>query len=90
MVKLRRRTLAELLVVDGIVDEILKGMPARVDRRTGAALISYHFFPISPRTLERWPIAWRRINGRALANVSDLLSEAKRRVDIAPAIRGGQ
>lgn len=73
-----------------VIDEILKGVPVRVDRRTGAALISQHFFPISPRTLERWPIAWRRLNGRALAKADELLSEAQRRVDTAPAIRGGQ
>jgi hypothetical protein len=69
--------------------EILDGLPARVDRQTGAALIQQYFFPVSPRTLERWPITWRRINGRALVKTDELLSEAQRRVDAAPAIRGG-
>ena len=73
-----------------IPDEILNELPARVDRRDGAALITKLHFPISPRTLERWPITWRRINGRALAKTDELLSEAQRRVDEAPAVRGGK
>ena len=73
-----------------ISDEILKGLPARVDRQSGAALISFHLFPISPRTLERWPVTWRRINGRALVETYELLVEAQRRADSAPAIRGGR
>ena len=76
--------------MNGITDEILNALPARVDRLSGAALISFHLFPISPRTLERWPVTWRRINGRALAETDELLAEAQRRVDSAPAIRGGQ
>lgn len=71
-------------------DEILNGLPVRVDRQRGAALIRQYFFPVSPRTLERWPIGWRRINGRALVKTDELLSEAQRRVDAAPAIRGGK
>jgi len=72
-----------------ISNEILDGLPARVDRQRGAALIQQYFFPVSPRTQERWPISWRRINGRALVKTDELLSEAQRRVDAAPAIRGG-
>ena len=72
-----------------IINGILGDLPARLDRRAGAALISRHLFPISPRTLERWPVTWRRINGKALADTSELLAEAQRRVDTAPAIRGG-
>lgn len=73
-----------------VINDILGLLPARLDRRAGAALISQHLFPISPRTLERWPVTWRRINGKALVDTSELLAEAQRRVDIAPAIRGGQ
>ncbi len=77
-------------MMDKVEDKIFDDLPVRVDRQTGAALISRHHFPISPRTLERWPITWRRINGRALADTYELLTEAKRRVDAAPSIRGGQ
>ena len=90
MLKLRRRTFAEFGVMTSITNDILGVLPARLDRRAGAALISQHLFPISPRTLERWPVTWRRINGKALVDTSELLAEAQRRVDIAPAIRGGQ
>ena len=71
-------------------DEILDGLPARVDKQRGAELIGHYFFPVSPRTLERWPIAWQLIKGHSLAKTTELLSEAQRRVDAAPAIRGGQ
>ena len=89
MLKLRRRTFAEFGVMTSVTNDILGVLPARLDRRAGAALISQHLFPISPRTLERWPVTWRRINGKALVDTSELLAEAQRRVDIAPAIRGG-
>jgi hypothetical protein len=68
----------------------LSDLPRRMDRRLAAQVLSDHFFPISPRTLERWPVTWRRINGRALCETSELLAEAQRRVDTAPAILGGQ
>lgn len=73
-----------------ITDEVLQSLPPRMDRRSGAALISRHLFPISPRTLERWPVAWRHINGRALVDTAELLAEAERRLEEAPEIRGGQ
>ncbi len=76
--------------MSNLTEEILAGLPARVDKQKGAALIDQHFFPISPRTLERWPITWQRINGRSLVKTEVLLSEAQRRVDAAPAIRGGK
>lgn len=67
-----------------------EALPNRVDRKTGAAIVTRLHFPISPRTLERWPLSWRRINGRALVETTELLAEAQRRVDEAPAITGGR
>lgn len=72
-----------------IFSAISEALPVRLDRRAGAAMICRHFFPVSARTLERWPIAWQRINGRALALTSELLAEAQRRVDEAAVVRGG-
>lgn len=72
------------------LDILQEKLPVRLDRRIAAELISLHFFPISPRTLERWPIGWRRINGKALAETADILAEAKRQVDAAAAVRGGR
>jgi hypothetical protein len=42
-------------------------LPALVDRRTAAALVTQHYFPVSPRTLEAWPVECIRLNGKALA-----------------------
>jgi len=64
-------------------------LPVRVCRRTAAHIVTGKFFPISHRTLERWPVTWRRINGRALVDTAELLAEAERRVDEATAILGG-
>ena len=71
---------------EACVEEVF---PVRVSRRTAAQIVTVHYFPVSYRTLERWPVTWRRINGRALVDTGELLAEAQRRVDLAPAIRGG-
>ena len=68
----------------------LSDLPRRMDRRLAAQVLSDHFFPVSPRTLERWPLNWRRINGRALADTEEFLAEAQRRVADAHPVRGGQ
>ncbi len=64
-------------------------LPKRVDRKRGAALITHLHFPISARTLERWPLQWRRVNGRALVETNELLAEAQRRLNDAPSVMGG-
>ena len=73
-----------------VPDEILNELPARVDRRDGAALITKLHFPISPRTLERWDVEWQLINGKALAETKKLLAKAQRMAAEAPRIRGGR
>lgn len=65
-------------------------LPRRVDRKAGAALVSAYFFTLSHRTLEAWPLAWQHVNGRATCSTEELLREAQRRLDAAPAIRGGR
>jgi hypothetical protein len=65
------------------------GLPVRLDRRMAARVISRRFFPISHRTLERWPLTWRRLNGRALVDTVELLAEAQRRVEDSAATKGG-
>ena len=51
--------------------------PKHADRKTLAAIISHEFFPISPRSLERWPLKVRRVNGRAVYAVNDVLAVAE-------------
>jgi len=71
-------------------DEIeLSNLPKRVDRLTAAHLITQFYFPISHRTLERWPIGWRIVNGRAIADVAELFAEAECRLHASPPIIGG-
>ena len=69
---------------------IYEPMPVRVDRRQGAKLISARLFPISPRTLETWPVRWRRVNGRALCETAELLAFAEGKFASAPSILGGR
>ena len=64
--------------------------PARVDRRAGAELVSKHFFPVSHRSLEVWPLTWRHVNGRALIETEELFAVAQAKLDAAPVIRGGR
>ena len=61
-------------------------LPQRVDRKAGAALLTFHFFPIAARTLEKWPIAWRMLNGRATCRTRELFAVAKAKVDAAPTL----
>ena len=69
---------------------IVGRFPVRVGRRVAAEIVTNNFFPVSHRTLERWPLKWRRVNGRALVATSELFAEAQRRVDEAPEIRSGE
>lgn len=68
---------------------IEKALPVRVCRRMAAQIVTVNFFPVSHRTLERWPLKWKRVNGRALVETEELLVEAQRRVDEAPNVMGG-
>ena len=58
----------------------------RLDRKAAAAAVSQEFFPVSPRTLERWPLPWQRPNGRALVETTALFAEAQRRLQSSPQI----
>ena len=75
--------------INANIDTVERTLPVRLDRRLAAKIVSERFFPISHRTLERWPLAWRRLNGRALVDTHELLAEAQRRVEDSAATRGG-
>jgi len=64
--------------------------PARVNRKRGAQIITDLYFPISHRTLETWPIAWRYVNGRATCDIGDLLILAEAKLNAAPPLMGGR
>jgi hypothetical protein len=64
----------------------LSQLPHRVSARGGAALITQHKFPVSPRSLERWAVWKSRIlvNGRNTVETAALLAEADARLAAAP------
>lgn len=68
----------------------LSELPARVPRVAGAELVTKYYFQVSPRTLERWPIPWIVLNGRAHCETEALIAEAQRRLAKAPTIVGGK
>lgn len=63
-------------------------LPARLDRRMAAKIITRHFFPVSHRTLETWPIHWRLVNGKALAETEEILAFAAQKLANAVSLRG--
>lgn len=65
-------------------------LPAYVDRRAGAAAISRYLFPVSPKTIEEWPLATRRVNKRAMIDTADLFAFALAKIRTAPLIMGGR
>jgi hypothetical protein len=65
-------------------------LPRYGDRRLLAQIHHRYWGPVSARTLEKWPLVWRILNGRAISEVRPFLIEAQRRFDAAPAILGGR
>jgi hypothetical protein len=59
------------------------------DKRQLAEIHNRYFGPLSPRSLERWPLSWRKYNGRNISSIPEFIAEAKRRFEAAPLIRGG-
>jgi hypothetical protein len=64
----------------------LSMLPRRVDRKTGAALVTLYYFPVTPRSLEEWPVPWRMINGKAVGETAELFAVAQAKLDAAPSI----
>ncbi|MFH5927036.1 hypothetical protein [Roseomonas xinghualingensis] len=70
-------------------DADLKVLPKYVDRQRAAALVTHYFFGVSARSLERWPLAGKVINGRLIVPLADVFRIARERMDAAPAIKSG-
>ena len=68
---------------------LLATLPTRVPRDAAAELVTRHFFRVSKRSLERWPVSVRLLNGRAHLETAELFDVAQRMCDQAPKIRGG-
>lgn len=65
-------------------------LPVRMTRSAAAAYLTQHFFPVSPRTLERWPVPTRLVNGHVLIDTADLLAVASGKLRAAPVIMAGR
>ncbi len=63
-------------------------LPDRMDRRMAAAVISRYYFPIKPRSLEKWPVRWCLVNGKALAETKEILAFAATMLSNAVSLRG--
>ena len=70
-------------------DPDLTTLPVNVDRQRGAALVTRYFFPVSHRTLERWPLTGRVVNGRLVFATAELFAQARAMMEAAPRIKGG-
>src|SRR5690348_11030107 len=64
--------------------------PVRVTRIAAAELISQLFFTVSPRTLERWPVTWRRLNGKAHVDRKELFEVAEQMLKASTPLAGGR
>lgn len=58
-------------------------LPQYADKPTAAAIITHHFFPISPRTLERWPLTVRRPNKATVYEVAEVMAVAEAKLNSA-------
>ena len=66
-------------------------LPPRIARRDAAPVIyAVLGVPVSPRTLESWPVPTRLVNGKATFDTAELLAFARTKLDAAPAIQGGR
>ena len=62
-------------------------LPQYADKQTAAAIITHHFFPISPRTLERWPLTVRRPNKATVYEVDEVMAVAEAKLNSAYAYK---
>lgn len=66
-------------------------LPPRIARRDAAPILyAVLGFPVSPRTLESWPVPTKRVNGKATFDTAELLAFARSKLDEAPAVQGGR
>lgn len=68
----------------------LSELPVRVPRDVAANLLTRHRFKISPRSLERAPLRWQRLNGKAHCLTADLFAWADEVVCASPPVMGGR
>jgi hypothetical protein len=65
-------------------------LPARVSRERAAELVTRFFFEIKPRSMERCPIRWQVLNGKAHCSVAELFRWAQTVLDASPPVMAGR
>jgi hypothetical protein len=65
-------------------------LPARVSRERAAELVTRFYFEIKPRSMERCPIRWQVLNGKAHCSVAELFGWAQTVLDASPPVMGGR
>ena len=70
--------------------DVAAAAPVYVDRRVAADLLTQHIIPVSPRSLEVWPLPWRHANGKALSLLIVILAVGYAKLSSAPVITGGR
>jgi hypothetical protein len=74
----------------GVALPDLSELPIRVDRETAAKLLTKYYFRTHRRSLERWPLAWRLLNGRAHCETAELFAVAESMLAHASFVMGGR
>jgi hypothetical protein len=82
-------TIAPATLATATLQADLSSLPVNVDRQRGAELVTRYLFPVSHRTIERWPLTGRVVNGRLVFATAELFAHAQGMMDAAPRIKGG-
>ena len=67
-----------------------KPLPKYADRKILAAIITHYRFPISPRTLQTWPLTARHPNRAVVYDVNEAFEYAQSKLDLAPCYKQGK
>ena len=62
-------------------------IPHYADRKTLATIITHLYYPVSPRTIERWPLLVRKPNKKAILEVKPALEYAELQLNKAYAYK---
>jgi hypothetical protein len=64
-------------------------LPRFADRKTLAAIITHHYFPVSHRTIQTWPLTVRRPNRAAVYDVAEAMEFAEQKLADATCYKQG-
>jgi hypothetical protein len=65
-------------------------LPLFMTRRELAAHVSATRFPVSPRTIERWPVRGKFLNGHRVVDTNHALEHADAMIAEAPTVATGR